>query len=623
MGYKVIFSPLNPYRALEADKVFNSQYGYPHPRKVSFIDSLTNEDDSTPYFQPCTYDQVITIVYDRMIEGTNYNYALLNFYDIDGNYLGNMDEPSVQQYVVPNNLDLETGEQLYTDVFIFKPSDFAFLNGQRIVTMQLSIAYGEVGAPTEPGLVRRFNFDPIVLAQEHKGTSLLKYGNNYNLPGTWFEIADIYPQFMIRTEAKRLIPEPAGDYTSYTEQSGNLVMLDGDSYDVYPWHVIAPPHVLSIINRALVECEYKNIDGSDFVLESAADGYSGTRTMQLATHKLRDRTDTDPFVFNEVTFDLWEQPASGFPYGIGHVTLYDGYNYFASLPQVFNDASDVTAFLTIVQNALPTYGSNGTVINAAGKVSFTNADGEQFGKLYEVQVYPTYYQLEVNVSTIDTSLRYMMKYDLGDVRSHLFIEGTDAGQATRFASSGSNNEVNVISPEFDSTGDKSVRIFHQNYERDITFAVSVFSNPNSPLITDISGDMSTRLQKLSISRHNFTALATLDISFLAAAKNTLHTLEIIESNLRGLTANWASSLIVGGIKPFRNLYIVRLVFNLLNSAAVDAIIKEYHDDVDWSAGAGKGIYLYQAPTYPSAPPSGAVATEIANLQAGLYTVSTD
>lgn len=614
MGILVQASPKNSVKLVEKDLPVPNRYAYVHPSRTLFIDSLQVEESAEAYLQPICYDDFICLQFRRLIAGTAaWNYAVLDFYDANGQFLGFIAQPT-HEYTLAT--DLVNGEQAYRFMFLFKPSDYAFLNGQSIVSIVVKIAYGD-GVSIGTGTLTSLVSNPIRLATEHPGTRLIEYSNDVNDLLTLFEFPEIFPKFQFRVPGSRMKLIPAGDYDVAEDMGNQLKVLHSNPYNKWKVEVgPVPAHKIEQLNHAM-SCTNIRIDGDEYSPEKREEGDAIETAMGWTEYILRDRKRDIGHTFEKVAYLLWSRPESGFNYGLSRLFLSDRWNFFYIESQAIENDAAETTIISAINTAAAAAGATGEAFADGTDFYFVNGPGQNFKPVNPgVLVFP--YELLVTFNVTDIAYPANLALYYPDNLSHyvLMRDATGSGEASIFVNSGLLTSVFKL---YGSTGSKTFRIFHRDEEvKLITSAAGSY-----PKLTNITGHTPAHLQRYECVGANLSAHANFSLSFLARCKNALSHLIIRNSRLQALAADWAADLETGTApnikKPFP-FELFDLRGNEMDTAAIDDTLNEYNDHTKYKSGPYQVMLQGQS---PAAPPSGASATAIADIVLSGQTVQHD
>ena len=599
MSFKVRQSPYNPVTFYERDYVRSTGINYVHPRRAMDGYNLEPQDPEKPFYQPFCTSDTICLQFKRGYAGTAaWNYAILRFYDKDGNYIDYINP--THTYTLTGDVD-EFGEQLYAIQWCFKPSDYAFLNNHEYISLNAQFHYGDGSAINVGDTVYNLTSHALHIKASHEDTGLVKYSRNRNTyDGTYFEFPDIFPRFMIRVPAGRVKTIAAGVYTVFNDQRQRQEVLHAESFNKYTWDVYdVPVRILDTLNYAL-KSENVQIDDSEYVLDpDGTEEDSSGAPRQSRTYGLTDKDREETLDFDKVLVLMWEE--ASYPYGITGCHLWNDYDLMFKPPWAFQNSAGVDAYISDFETQKTSVGATGEFIRDSGKVYYRNGPGETFriGELFGlVKVKPKALTVTFNVSDVNfpAGLSFRALGANGSV-SLLMRETADTGAATIYYNDA--GFVN-ISKSYGSTGTKTFIVFHNDDPTEL-----YASSPGSyPKVTDITGNVPSVLQKFEMVGADLSAHATFSLTFLQAAKDKLRTLILRSCQIEGITANWASSLVSGTYKPFFLQYI-DIRSNSFSVTNLDAFINEIYNSCAWQAGPYTGLAQGQSPL--AAPSASAAA----------------
>lgn len=620
----VRFSPYNTIFLAE-ERSISDDYLHAHVRKLkhSELSAMTYDIDE-PFYQPITYQQYVCIQFDRENRGTAaWNYTEMEFYDEDGFLIETASATHQQSSVTVGNLS-PNGEQYYTEMYMFKPSELDgavvnnFLASKEFFSIKLKVHFGDGTALGVNDTVLTYTSDICHLATSHEDTSLIEYSQNVNKDYTTFEDEDVKPIFQLRVPSKRKVEEFTEVYDTYVEQDKTLEQLDTDLKGRYKFVVDNVSAALMRTIRFAMLCPNLRIDGDLYEKDpESPNSDSESRLMKFATFYLKDVDDELTYTTENTSFVLWEKPTSGdVTYAISSIFIWDYFGYLKVQARVFEAASDETTFVSSLNTSLSAVGINGTVSTSGLQFIFTNAQGENYRLVNEVEVFDKNFDMDIySLGGTSKALKYYMGWGDFERHKHVYRTATGAGVAAEAEHTG-NSALATVSVPFTSIGAGYIRIFHK--DEHTYFAVETVTS-NDVQVTDVSGEMSSSLERLSFFNQAFTSLTSLDLSFIAPAADRLEVLSIINSGLQGITAGWASLLASGSYKPFVRLKYVWLSKNSMDTTYLDAFYNEFDNSTNYQPGNYQIDTSNQSPT---AAPSAASATARANIAAKQWTILT-
>lgn len=365
-----------------------------------------------------------------------------------------------------------------------------------------------------------------------------------------------------------------------------------------------PEYMVDIVNRSLQCCKdgYFRIDGREYVWQDGKLDNSGSegKQVQWRSVQLRQKNEQDGYTFTKRKIKLFTGTGS-YPFAINGLLISDNFTSISVLTnnqvsKVFDNTGALDTWVASFNTNIAALGFASTITRETEDIYLNNAEGERFNLVLPVKIFPKCLTLNVAVIVANTAFNYNMAYPDTNRHQHVTCYGSTSGSEELYSNSVGNNSV-VVSHNFATTGTKTVRIFHNDEER------AFFTNrlPSGVGVTDISGVVSSKLDTFQVREGEFQSLTSVDLSFLAPAKNSLQTLSMEYCRMRGITAGWASSL----TNAFTNLRYVYLDHNLFTSTYVDAFLNELVNSC--ALPYGNGTVWIQGQT-PAAPPTAASLT---------------
>jgi hypothetical protein len=617
MSYYVHFTPYNPDHFVEKNAVFPDKYGSV-PYGKGLVKYITkphqrNED----YFRLTTSTDIQCIHLLRGRVGVYENNAVvLNFYDDNGTLL---------KYINPTGYidscgitDPSNGDDLDAVLFKYTISDYPELSGKKKLILGIDVSYGDATDST-PATVKSFITERLWVADTHDVTTcLFEYTNPTNKDDVFFK--DLSVHYAYRIDSYGVEADTGGEYVSFIDQTQETINLYGKSAPKFSWDIGGqhglPFHAIDTIDNAL-NLKTLRIDGVRYTREDkeflSIGGVGKSRGWRVA--KLSYFNNTDYRTFRRGTITLFTRPDT-YPFAVNRCFVSDGYSYLGNTGvRVVDDGLDDDAFVAELNASVVSNGFNGTFAYVGNDLVFTNADGEYFDETGNVDVFNRCLTLINSVAAAADTFRWVLQYPTSTNRTHVAnYGGTSSDPSDLLASSG---YTGVYTYEYATAGVYTLRLFTRDLEVDYNFTQST-SYPVQ--IKDVSGSISNATQAFRFSNHAFNGLASLDLSFLANAKNTLLYLYLNNSGIVGITSGWASSLVSLPYKPFMNLQYIDATGNTFTSANVDSFINEFYN----SCAVQSGYHYFGINgNTPPAPPTAASSTARSGLTAAFWTVVTD
>lgn len=584
MSIIVRFPSINPYRFAEVDAVFpGDRWGYPAFGDALQIDATRPGQVREQYYQKLGLNDPVCIHYHRGRTGDNTNItnpSELRIFEVGSNTLLKV-VSLTSSYALSGVVDNITGEQLYTEQFLFTPASIPELAGKKYIYFDMIWYFN--------GMTDILNYrsNPILLSANHPGTSLVEYNQLTNGHDVLFE--QLMPRFAYRIESNGMSYEPGGDYTVFEDQDRNTVTLDAEAYNVFKWDIGGysglPEYMVDVVNRSLQCCKdgYFRVDGREYVWQDGKLERSGSedKHVQWRTVTLRQKDGDDGYTFTQRRIKLFT--AVDFPFAINQCVITDNFtmisvlNAQGSFARVFDDSLGLDAWVGSFNTNIATAG-HATVLERDGNDIFLiNAPGERFYHYQPLpsQIYPN--MLVLNAVTSYPSQRYMQyKVTYADSKLHMHVAcfAATSGTEDLFTNIGSGNTC-TVAHEFMATGAQTVRIFHRDEE--VNF--EIIRNSLSPVaaVSNITGRISANLTVLRLTHLALGGATGFDLSFLALAKDSLQALYLDRCSIEKIIPGWASSLASGGYKPFAKLIYTGITYNALTSTAVDDFINEFYN----------------------------------------------
>lgn len=611
MSVYVYVPPVNPIRFVERDLPFTDLRSHMPYGTASYLDSLSQNEVNEPYYQPFKRDDILTL----QIHRADLTHLKVNFYSAETKAkLHTVTISTPPLILAANTIPNTGGEQMYVQLITLQPSTYSALDDYDIVWIEIEANF----SGTYKYLL---SVAPVNLFTDNEEQyARVKYTCDTNkFDAFWAnKNPNYFPSFTFYIEAYKPQRDSAFEHSTYDEMNGTTEELYSNVRDVYTLIVGGTDYMLDIMDRALA-CDNKSINGVVYNLKEVGEK-SGKNPNQTKEYILTEPDDSVKYTFRERSFTIWERPSSGYPYAVGNITLLD---YYGLTPiqfdaRIIGNSGDESALVTYLNGLALAAGSSGAFSEDSGTFIFTNGDdGGIFSLASDVQVFPYTYNIDVNPG-VSTDV-YSHSSTMPDAFDRYQIINWGLGSAIGDDLLYSNNGTTAInvSNTYTSTGAKTIRVFHKNEE--IGF-VNNRSTVNGTSITNITGSFSSALTNFRLDRHNFSALTSLDLSFLAPAKDTLVNLVIRSSQLDGITATWASALVSGSYKPFTPIKYVDLSGNTFTQAFVDAFLNEF----DASTNYQPGVYTLNIKFMsPAAAPTGTSASARANIAAKFWYLFTD
>lgn len=618
MSYYVHFTPYNADFFVEKNAAFPSKYGYvPFGKGLSAHASRANQLTEQYYRLTTDTDpQCIYLLRGRV--GTfEWNVTVLNFYDENHNLL---------KYINPTDnidscgvVDKLTGDDLDANVFQFRISDYAELSGKKYIQMEIDVTFGD-GTDITTGTTKTYRCETLCVADVHDDTtSLFEYTHSANKDDVFFK--DLSLHFSRRIYSNGMKESTGGEYVSFIDQTQQVVNQYGKSSPRFTWDIGGSKGLtfqeIDSIDNAL-NLDRLRIDGARYVRKDG--GFSSSagegKHRQWRTAELGLYDDEDYRTFRRGTFKLYKKPDT-YPFATHSVAVSDGFTWVgnAATNRVIDDGVDDDAFVAELNSDAASKGYSSTFEYADGYLVLIVADGEDFIYKGSCEVYHRCLNMKVTVAASADVFRWVLQYPSSTPKNHIACYGgVSSDSSERLTSSGG---VTVATHTYDTAGTYTIRLFTQDNEVGYNFTQST-SYPVK--INDASGEISNKTQAFRFSGHDFSGLSTLNLSFLANAKNEMKYLYLIQSNIVGITSGWASSLVSLPYKPFTKLGYIDATQNTFTSANVDSFINEYYNSVAYPSGYK---YFGINGNTPSAPPTAASSTARTALIAALTTLNTD
>ncbi|MBS1988710.1 hypothetical protein JST56_07025 [Candidatus Dependentiae bacterium] len=418
--------------------------------------------------------------------------------------------------------------------------------------------------------------------------------------------------------------EPASDDVVFSDQDDNVRRLYGNPYRVFKLNIGGnygvPEWMLDKINRAFCtdtflinEKRYVKNDGAKFDVTRY-----NTFPLLFSEIELREYyNDAAGAFFNTAPVTLFTRPGT-YPYVNTEWRMRDknGNEIFGGVFE-YIDASYDTGYLTYFNNVVvPQHDLQGLFSWVDDNFTYTNGEDESFIVVTKASVSTTYLEATVNIT--DTTAPF--QYTQGGTGFHILVPDSDHLPPGIVTEPGNNSLGNPLTVTqlyiYNTTGNKVWRLY--------TFgnSMTVLQFPqqsNKVTAIDPATKVSSKLRKFGCFFQNFGAVS-LDLSFLAPAKDELRELAINSSNITGITAGWASALVSGSYKPFKLLRYVYLNYNSLNNAAEDAFFNEFYGSTNYAYNGGWG-QINMVGQSPAAAPTAASTTARNALTALFYSLT--
>jgi hypothetical protein len=615
MSYYVHFTPLNADFFVQKEAVFAFENGYvPYGRGLD-KDYTKDHQLSRKYERLTSADARQCIYLLRGRVGTfEWNYTNLNICDENGNVLKNLENTGgVDSCGIT---DPVTGDDLDAQVFQFRISDYSELNGYNKLIFEIVVAYGD-GADLGTGTTNTYIADTLWVADSHDvNTCYIEVSHDKNKNGVLFE--QLKPTFAYTIDSYGLTEGLAGEYTAFQTESNKTVNMYGASYPVFDLDIGGrhgnPFFVLDALDNAL-NLKYIRIDGARYTrLEHDLQHEGMGKSRHWGTAKLAAYDNDDYRTFRRGTLQLYKRPDT-YPFAVSDVWVSNGFGAVGIFDgRVIDDEIDDDMWVSELNGYAIAESVNGTFEYADGYMTFTNADDEDLHLKGTCVVYHNCLTGILNVPNALDKFRWVLQYGTVASEPHVVCFGGLSSDETAvyYASGG----VASRTYEYGASGNYTIRIFTRDLERGYTFNQST-SYPVQ--ITNISGTISTNTQTVGFEGHDFSALTTLDLSFLSNAKNQLLYLTLKASKINGITSGWASNLVSLPYKPFSRLQYIDATNNTFTSANVDSYINEFYNSC--AVQSGYNLFAINGNT-PSAPPTAASSASRSGLSAAFWTVVT-
>lgn len=612
MSVIVRFPPINPFRFAEADLTLPDKFGFPSFGQALQIDSIRPHQLKEQYYQKLATSDPVCIQYHRGRIGTlNENPTELRIFEVGSNtLLKNVGLTS--RYELAGVTDAVTGEQLYTEQFLFTPSSLSELNGKRRIYFELWFYYNEGG-----GSVYKYRGNPIELKAKHTGTALVEYNQSVNGHDILFE--QLLPRFAYRIESKGMQFEPGGDYTSFEDQDRSTVTLDAEAFNVFKWDIGGfkglPEYMIDIINRSLQCCKdgYFRVDGREYVWQDGKlDSTGGEgKHVQWRSVTLRQRDEQEGYTFTKRTIPLFT--AVSYPFAIDQCWITDNFNSITvatnnQYSKVFDNEAGLDAWIGAFNTNITTEGYSSTIECDGNNVRLLNAESERFALRATVRIFPKLLTLSATTTDGRRTFRYLLGYGYNFIHYHVVCYAATSG-AEELKANAFGQDTVTVDHLFTDNGNKTIRIFHNDEET--LFNATVRTLPsglqeNLAKITNVTGSVSALLETFIMHQQDLHVLTSLNLSFLAPAKYTMRVLRLTNCQIEAFAANWASSLVAGTLKPYPFLRQTELTGNSLSSSEVDAFINEFYNYCKITIDPSASINLkFQT---PAGPPTGTSST---------------
>lgn len=613
MSIYITIPPINPVRWVEKDVSFTDDYGSMPFGLAGFTDSLSVTEPDSVYYQPFKKDNVITSQFSRTLIDGGTNTNVLNIYSERAVLLHTISLSMSSPLIISGNTEPDTGEQLYTYKMELVPTLYSQLDNYDLVILEL---------------VANFDGDykylrtsaPLHLFTNNDNYAKVEYSNNTNdYDAFWSnKNALYYPTFQFWIEANRMKKISASEYTTYKDMNQVTEKLYGKTVDKYRLMVGeisegVPEYMIDLMDKATV-CDNVRINGLAVVLIEGGESSSDS-PLQSKEYIFEEKDSSNKYRYRNKEVDLWDVPATGYPYAVGNITLEaDGHAPIRLDARILDNDSERDALIGIINARAVVAKATGTASLVGSTVKFINGANENFALTTTPIVCPNEFINTINVSTNNTDFTYSLLYPDPSIDNyHICNFGVDSaitGDILNVSVTGITTATNTYA----TAANYTVRIFHNNQE---TVYNATQSGSNAK-ITNISGDISSLMERVYLRNHNFSAIGTLGLTWLAPAKDRLDTLAIINSQLDGITPAWVSALVTGTppnqYKPFYRLERVELIQNTLSQTEVDNVIVEIYDYSRWQPKYGTILTKYQTPTAaPTATSAAARAAMIANF----------
>jgi len=584
MSIIVRFPSINPYRFAEVDAVFpGDRWGYPAFGDALQIDATRPGQVREQYYQKLGLNDPVYIHYHRGRTGDNTNItnpSELRIFEVGSNALLKVVNLT-SSYMLSGVVDEVTGEQLYTEQFLFTPASIPELAGKKYIYFDMIWYFNGVES------ILNYRSNPIFLSASHPGTSLVEYNQLVNGHDVLFE--QLMPRFAYRIESNGMIYEPGGDYTTFEDQDRNTVTLDAEAYNVFKWdiggYIGLPECIIDVVNRSLQCCKdgYFRIDGKEYIWQDGKLERSGSedKHVQWRTVTLRQKDGNNGYTFTQRKIKLFT--TVDFPFAINHCVITDNFttvgvlNANGGLAKVFDDSAGLDSWIGSFNTNIAGTGHASVIERNGNDVFLVNAPGERFYhyQLFPFQIYPNMLVLDAVTSyPSQRYIQYKMTYADNKLHMHVACFAGTSDTENLFTNIGSNNAC-VVTHEFMTTGAQTLRIFHRDEE--INF--EIIRNPLSSVaaISAITGRISANLTILRLTHLALGGATGFDLSFLAPAKDSLQSLYLDRCAIVKIVPGWASSLASASYKPFTKLIYTGITYNNLTSSAIDDFINEFYN----------------------------------------------
>lgn len=612
MSVYVYIPPVNPIRFVEKNQSFTDDYGFKPYGDASHLDKRQAGEVIEPYYQPFKKSGILSLQIQRALDTA----TKVKFYSADtGNLLHTVTVSNPPLTLTTNIIPNTDNEQMYVQLIVLQPSTYSQLNNHDLVWIEIEIEF----SGTFKYLLSTF---PVYLFTENDGFSEIKYTCNTNKFDVFWANKNplYYPSFTFYIESQRIDRGSSFEHTTYDEMNGTTEELYSNVRDMYTFigggKDGVPAEMIDILDRALA-CDNKTIDGRKYRLKEVGEP-SGKEYRQTKEYVLSEEDDTLKHTYRDSTLTLWEEPATSYPYAVGNMVLQDASGRTIQLEaRILDSISTKTALLSTLNARALAAGSSGTFSEAGGVFSFENGTNETFAIASDIQVLP--YELTIDIDALFNGDVYSHISAFADTFDHYHIINWGLGSAITDDELWTNSGASsiVATKTYATATTATIRLFHKN--EDTSFQ-NLRNTIGGVYITDMAGEISSALTSFRIERHDFGALTSLNLSFLAPAKDTLQSIVIRSSLLDGITATWASALVSGSYKPYTALRYVDFSGNTFNATFVDAFLNEF----DTSTNYQPGFYTLNVKFMsPAAPPTGASSTARANIIAKFWQLFTD
>jgi len=612
--------------------ILDDRYGYPAFGRALHKDDLKPDHVKWDFFHHVTRTQPICIQYHRSKVDT-YDPTELYITDMKGKLLKMINPTS--SYTLPS-ITGDTGEQLYTEQFQFKLSQYPELDNYDQVQFILRVYYSNEVSPLG-FIVRDYRCDPLEIAEKWPEHVFYEYTHDTNDPEWDTVFEQLRPWFTCFVPSTGMKQIQGGKYTVYQNQLQKSKRLYGATVDNALWDIGGKEGLPMYYIDALADAtclKKQRYDGRYYTRIGEDFEENGTSDKGREFRKLMLQHAENILQFKRGLVQCWPIPAT-YPHAVGQHLLSDGFQYIGGVNKMFNDVGELNSYIDSMNTYASGIGVAGQFIINDGWVVFMNGQNEGYELLTPVKVYPNMLQFTVLVANLTQPFVYSLNYDGTVAQSHMVVWGGVSGteelkvSTVTFYGGGNYGNTCTVSKLFASTGNKTVRIFTDNSALSFYCARS-FPQPAAPQpkITNmdmVNSNLSPNQYGFYLINHDFSAMGTLSLGFMKNAKNSMKFILFDRCAVTGIATGWASSLKVGTYKPFAQLESFIFENNALNSASVDGVLNEIHQHTNWRPGPRVIRLNGNSPAAPKTATSNA-AWNIAvpgSLTSNGYTIYTD